>query len=77
MEMEIAMNNDVFNMDIRKYLKTVGIKSQHEIEQAVAQAVASGLLKGDETLSARMTLAIGQVNLNINFDGMIGLELAS
>jgi hypothetical protein len=39
------MNNDVFNMDIRKFLKMVGIKSQHEIEQAVAQAVASGLIK--------------------------------
>ena len=71
------MNNDVFNMDIRKYLKMVGIKSQHEIEQAVAQAVASGLIKDNETLSARMTLTIGQVNLNVSFDGMIGLELAS
>lgn len=75
--MEITMNNDVFNMDIRKFLKMVGIKSQHEIEQAVAQAVASGLIKGDETLSASMTLTIGQVNLNVSFDGMIGLELAS
>jgi hypothetical protein len=75
--MEITMNNDVFNMDIRKFLKMVGIKSQHEIEQAVAQAVASGLIKGDEALSASMTLTIGQVNLNVSFDGMIGLELAS
>ena len=75
--MEIIMNNDVFNMDIRKHLKMVGIKSQHEIEQAVAQAIASGLIKGDETLSARMTLTIGQLNLNVSFDGVIGLELAS
>jgi hypothetical protein len=63
------MNNDVFNMDIRKFLKMVGIKSQHEIEQAVAQAVASGLIKGDEALSASMTLTIGQVNLNVSFEG--------
>ena len=75
--MEIIMNNDVFSMDIRKYLKMIGIKSQHEIEQAVAQAIASGRIKGDETLSARMTLTIGQVNLNVSFDGVIGLELAS
>jgi hypothetical protein len=67
--MEITMNNDVFNMDIRKFLKMVGIKSQHEIEQAVAQAVASGLIKGDEALSASMTLTIGQVNLNVSFEG--------
>jgi hypothetical protein len=67
--MEITMNNDVFNMDIRKFLKMVGIKSQHEIEQAVAQAVASGLIKGDEALSASMALTIGQVNLNVSFEG--------
>ncbi len=75
--MVITMNNDVFNMDIRKYLKMVGINSQHEIEQAVAKAIAKGLIKGDETLSAKMTLTIGQVNLNVSVDGMIGLELAA
>lgn len=33
------MNEDTFNMEIRKYLKTVGIASQREIEQAVYKAL--------------------------------------
>ena len=40
---EIVMNEDTFNMSIRKYLKTVGVHSQHEIEKAVAEAMAQGL----------------------------------
>ena len=34
------MNEEVFNMSIRKFLKTVGVKSQHEIEMAVNKARA-------------------------------------
>lgn len=67
------MNDDTFNMSIRKFLKMVGVSSQHEIERAVAQAIASGHLKGNEKLPARMTLTIGAANLNINFDGVIEL----
>ena len=49
------MNPDAFNMSIRKFLKMVGVHSQREIEAAVEQAVASGKLKGNETLAAKMT----------------------
>ena len=31
------MNEDAFNMSIRKFLKTVGVTSQREIEQAVEE----------------------------------------
>jgi len=68
------MNDDNFNMSIRKFLKTVGVRSQHEIEQAIAQAVANGQLKGNETVPAKMTLTIGQADLNVSFDGIIELE---
>ena len=68
------MNDDNFNMSIRVFLKMVGVKSQHEIEQAVAQAIASGQLKGNEKLPAKMTLTIGPANLNVSFDGTISLE---
>jgi hypothetical protein len=68
------MNDDGFNMSIRVFLKMVGVKSQHEIEQAVAQAIANGRLKGDESLPAKMTLTIGPANLNVSFDGVINLE---
>lgn len=68
------MNEDTFNMSIRKYLKTVGVHSQHEIEKAVADAMANGQLKGYEKLPAKMTLRIEALDLSVNFDGEISLE---
>ena len=68
------MNEDTFNMSIRKYLKTVGVHSQHEIEKAVAEAMADGRLKGSERFPAKMTLRLEALDLNVNFDGEISLE---
>lgn len=68
------MNEEHFNMSIRTFLKMVGVRSQHEIEQAVAQALASGALKGNEKLPAKMTLTLGETNLSVSFDGVISLE---
>jgi hypothetical protein len=67
------MNDDIFNMSIRQFLKMVGVKSQHEIEQAVAQALANGHLQGNEKLPVKMTLTIGPTQLNVSFDGTIDL----
>ena len=52
------MNEDVLNMEIRKFLKRVGVTSQREIETAVRTGIESGKLKGRKTVSARMTLVI-------------------
>lgn len=68
------MNDDNFNMSIRKFLKMVGVRSQHEIEQAVAIALANGRLQGNEALPATMTLKVGKADLQVSFDGMISLE---
>ncbi len=68
------MNRDAFNMSIRKFLKTVGVHSQREIEAAVERAMAAGKLKGNESLPARMTLTLGGVELSVAFDDTITLE---
>jgi Family of unknown function (DUF6494) len=68
------MNEDIFNMEVRKFLKKVGITAQREIEQAVREAIAAGRLKGSEELSARMTLNIESLGLSHEIDGKIGLE---
>ena len=52
------MNEDVLNMEIRKFLKRVGVTSQREIETAVRAGIDSGKLKGRKSVSARMTLVI-------------------
>jgi hypothetical protein len=67
------MNEDKFNMSMRKFLKVVGVTSQQEIEKAVRAAVESGKLKGNETLNAEMVLTIGQVSLRHKVDGTIEL----
>jgi len=67
------MNDDTFNLSIRKFLKLVGISSQREIEHAVAAALQAGKLSGNESLPARMTLEVEGIKLNVVFDGVIEL----
>jgi hypothetical protein len=71
---EARMNEDTLNTSVRKFLKKVGITSQREIEKAVRAAIADGRLKGLETLPARMTLEIAQLNLTFEIDGAVELE---
>lgn len=68
------MNEEQFNMNIRRYLKKVGVTSQREIENAVRAAMASGKLTGSETLAVKVSLEIGAVGLAVDIDGDIGLE---
>ena len=68
------MNEEVLNTSLRKFLKTVGVTSQREIEKAVRAAVADGRLKGNEALRAEMVLTVGKVGLNHKIDGTIELD---
>lgn len=68
------MNPETFNLGVRKFLKTVGVSSQREIEQAVAKAIANGTITGTETLVATMTLKIDALRLDVKYDGDIALQ---
>jgi len=68
------MNEEVLNTSMRKFLKTVGVTSQREIEKAVRDAVASGRIKGHEALKARVVLTIGEVGLEHTINSTIELE---
>ena len=68
------MNEDVFNMSVRKFLKKVGVTSQREIEDAVRSAVGDGRLKGNEALPAKVTLTVGGIDLNVEIEGAVELE---
>ena len=48
-----AMNQETFNLSIRKFLKMVGINSQREIEQAVAKAMAGKEIAGTKAFLRR------------------------
>ncbi|HEX5092594.1 MAG TPA: DUF6494 family protein [Burkholderiales bacterium] len=68
------MDQEGFNLSIRKFLKMVGVNSQREIEQAVQQAIAAAKLKGEETLAAKVTLEIPQLGVKVPFEGEIRLK---
>lgn len=68
------MDEEKLNMSIRTFLKKVGIKSQHEIEQSVAKSIAERKLKGNEELPVTMTLRIAQAGLSIEFEDVIRLD---
>lgn len=67
------MNDDAFNMSMRKFLKRLGVTGQQAIEEAVRKARDDGQLQGDEALEVRATISIGQVGLNHAVDGEIRL----
>jgi len=72
--MEKFMNEETFNLSIRKFLKMVGVNSQREIEQAVAKAIAEGTIAGTECFPAKVTLDVGGLKLSVNFEGEIRLQ---
>jgi hypothetical protein len=68
------LNDELFNLELRKFLKRFGITAQREIERAVEAAVRRGFLKGTEVLPVRATLTIPGVLGDLNIDGEIALE---
>lgn len=68
------MDEEVFNMTLRKFLKNVGITSQREIEGAVRAAIESGKISGDESIDAKVTLSIESLGLSTDVNGKIDLK---
>jgi hypothetical protein len=68
------MNEETFNLSIRKFLKMVGVNSQREIERAVDAAVSAGTTQGRTSFPVKMTLEMPDLQLKANFDGEIRLE---
>jgi hypothetical protein len=52
------VDEETFNMSVRKFLKTLGVTAQREIELAVREQLAAGELRGDETLDATATVTV-------------------
>ena len=64
------MDQETFNLSIRKFLKMVGVNSQREIEQAVQNAAG----KLGDGFAVRMTLEIPSLGVKVPFDGEIKLK---
>lgn len=68
------MNEDTFNIEVRRFLKQLGVTSQREIESAVREAIEAGRLQGDEKLRATARLQIKDIGLDHHVEGEIALS---
>ena len=68
------LNEDVLNIEVRKFLKKVGITCQREIEKSVRNAVDNSIIETDQILAATVVLEIQAVKLKYTVDGKIRLE---
>jgi hypothetical protein len=66
------MDQETFNLSIRKFLKMVGVNSQREIEQAVQKSL--GKLGGTDAVPVKVTLEIPSLGVKVPFDGEIRLK---
>ena len=68
------MDEDAFNMSVRKFLKKLGVTAQREIEIAVREELAAGRLRGDESLDATATVTVRGLSHDIVVTGKIRLS---
>ena len=71
---EMIMDEEVFNIQLRKFLKKVGIQSQREIEQAVRTGLDGGSLSGEEKLKASVLLRVPEAGVEITIEDDIALR---
>ena len=70
---EAIMDEEALNISVRKFLKKLGVTAQREIEMAVRDADAKGLLKGSDPLPAKAVVTVGGIDLRFEIDGDIEL----
>jgi hypothetical protein len=68
------MDEEAFNISVRKFLKKLGVTAQREIELGVREKIDEGGLQGDETLPARATVTIDGIEREIVIEGRIALS---
>jgi hypothetical protein len=68
------MDEEVFNLEVRKFLKRFGVTAQREIEKAVDAALQRRALTGQEVLKVEATLTIPGVLPQLRIDGEIALS---
>ena len=67
------MDEEIFNMSVRKFLKKLGVTAQREIELAVREQLEARDLQGDETLDATATVTIAGLSRDVVVTGQISL----
>jgi uncharacterized protein DUF6494 len=68
------MDEEAFNMSVRKFLKNLGVTAQREIEIAVREQLDAGELQGSEQLTAKATVTVDGLSRDVVIDGTIRLS---
>jgi hypothetical protein len=67
------MDEERFNISLRRLLKQFGVTAQREVEKSVQAALASGALTGREVLQARISMVVEGLPTDITVEGPIEL----
>jgi uncharacterized protein DUF6494 len=68
------MDEEVFNMSVRRFLKKLGVTAQRDIELGIRQQLDAGELVGEGTLAARATVTVEGLPQEIVITGEIQLS---
>jgi Family of unknown function (DUF6494) len=68
------VDEERFNLELRKFLKRFGITAQREIEKGVLAALEAHTLADDAILSVYATLTIPGVVSELRIEGQIALS---
>ena len=68
------MDREIFDKQLRRFLKKVGINSQEGIDQAVERARDAGELNGTEALRAEVTVRLPDLGEEVTIEDRIRLE---
>jgi hypothetical protein len=71
---EPRVDEDAFNMSVRKFLKKLGVTAQREIELGVREQLDAGKLRGEETLEATATIVVSGLPRDLVVTGTIALS---
>jgi Family of unknown function (DUF6494) len=67
------LDEEAFNMSVRRFLKTLGVTAQREIKRAVREQLEAGRLQGGEQLPATATVSVRDLPEDIVLTGTIAL----
>ena len=67
------MDEEIFNMSVRRFLKTLGVTAQREIDLAVRERLDAGDLQGNERLDATATITVAGLSRDVVVTGQITL----
>jgi hypothetical protein len=68
------MKDEALKEAVGQFMKKVSGTAQREMEKAIRSAVASGKLKGNETITVGTTMSSERVSLNVTIYSRIELQ---